>query len=102
TPGAASFLHERRESFMSSRLLACTLLLLASVNWAAAQSCCPASGCTFKPADLPQNITIDCAEHRAGVLVGEILFVGNSRTPQDVILAQIPFVPGQVITYPDL
>src|SRR5262245_43678374 len=89
TPGAASYLHQRRESFMSSRLLASVLLLLASVNWAAAQSCCPAAGCGTKPADLPQKIAVDCVEPQAGVHVGQIIVVGAEQTPQNIILRQL-------------
>jgi tetratricopeptide (TPR) repeat protein len=85
---------------MSSRLLACTLLLLASANWAAAQSCCPAmGGCTAKPADLPVNTTDDCV---VNIQVGQIVIVGNERTPQNVILQSIPFSPGQIISDTDL
>lgn len=85
---------------MSSRLLACILLLLASANWAAAQSCCPVTGvCGPKPADLPVNTTNDCVDN---IQVGQIVIVGNDRTPQNVILRQIPFSPGQIISDADL
>jgi hypothetical protein len=34
--------------------------------------------------------------------VGQILIVGNERTPQDVILKDLPLYPGQVLTHADL
>jgi outer membrane protein assembly complex protein YaeT len=34
--------------------------------------------------------------------VGNIIIVGNETTKQNVILRQVPLLPGQVLTYPDL
>ncbi len=34
--------------------------------------------------------------------VGQVFIVGNDRTRQNVILRQVPFFPGQVLSYPDL
>jgi outer membrane protein insertion porin family len=34
--------------------------------------------------------------------VGQVFVVGNVRTRQNVVLRQVPFYPGQVISYPDL
>jgi tetratricopeptide (TPR) repeat protein len=87
---------------MFVRLLTATLLLLAGVYQAPAQSCCPASGCGAKPASLPQDPTIDCDVPAGTARVGQVLIVGNRHTPQSVILEQVPFYPGQIISYADI
>lgn len=51
---------------------------------------------------------LEAAQKKAAVAekpparVGQIIIVGNSRTPRDVILRQVPLFPGQVLSYPDL
>ncbi len=42
------------------------------------------------------------AEEEAPLRVGNVFVVGNSKTPQTVILAQVQIYPGQVLTLPDL
>ncbi|HVS38171.1 MAG TPA: outer membrane protein assembly factor BamA [Gemmataceae bacterium] len=34
--------------------------------------------------------------------VGQVIIINNERTRQNVILRQVPFYPGQVLSYPDL
>jgi outer membrane protein assembly factor BamA len=34
--------------------------------------------------------------------VGQIFIIGNVKTRDDVILEQVPFFPGQILSYPDL
>jgi outer membrane protein assembly factor BamA len=41
-------------------------------------------------------------QERPPATVGQIIIVGNEVTRQNVILRQIPLLPGQTLTYPDL
>jgi outer membrane protein assembly factor BamA len=41
-------------------------------------------------------------EEKPAARVGEIKVLGNEKTRQNRILAQIPLYPGQILTYPDL
>jgi RNA polymerase sigma factor (sigma-70 family) len=34
--------------------------------------------------------------------VGQIIIIGNTKTPTEAILKQVPLYPGQVLSYPDL
>jgi outer membrane protein assembly complex protein YaeT len=47
------------------------------------------------------NINYEIAE-QPPARVGQVLIVGNTRTKQNVILRQLGFYPGQVLTYPEL
>jgi outer membrane protein assembly complex protein YaeT len=41
-------------------------------------------------------------QERPVARVGEIIIIGNDTTRQNVILRQVPLLPGQILTYPDL
>jgi hypothetical protein len=77
---------------MSSRVLSTALLLLASLPCYAGP----------KPCDLPQRPQVDCVMPAHPVLVGEIIIVGNTATPNDLILSRLPFATGQLLNYPTL
>lgn len=77
---------------MSSRVLSTALLLLASLPCYAGP----------KPCDLPQRPQVDCEMPAHPVLVGEIIIVGNTATPNDLILSRLPFATGQLLNYPTL
>jgi outer membrane protein insertion porin family len=34
--------------------------------------------------------------------VAQIFIIGNEKTPDATILEQVPFFPGQILSYPDL
>jgi tetratricopeptide (TPR) repeat protein len=78
---------------MSVRLLSATLFLALAGSLAAWSQ---------KPADLPQNVLDDCPNQQAPALVGQIIIVGNNRTPQDVILDKLALYSGAPLNYPDL
>ena len=77
---------------MSSRVLSTALLLLASLPCYAGP----------KPCDLPQRPQVDCEMPAHPMLVGEIIIVGNTATPNDLILSRLPFATGQILNYPTL
>jgi hypothetical protein len=41
-------------------------------------------------------------QERPPARVGQIIVVGNEKTPTSVILKKVPLAPGQVLRYPDL
>lgn len=77
---------------MSSRVLSTALLLLASLPCYAGP----------KPCDLPNRPQVDCEVPAHPALVGEIIIIGNTATPNDLILSRLPFVSGQMLDYPAL
>jgi outer membrane protein assembly complex protein YaeT len=58
----------------------------------------------FYPEDQPGTVRVDYQVIQEGTpkRVGEIQIIGNTVTRQNVILRELPFYPGQILTYPDI